>query len=110
MFFHACRAGGCSIRQSIILYLGVRIGAAASEVPSWHPAIAIETAGPRIRRSDEELWLERDFQAIVEDVLARGETDDPDELERRTDDALVRVAGLKERGAVRKSPRGRRVE
>src|SRR4249920_824867 len=28
MFFHACRAGGCSIRESTILYLGVRIGAA----------------------------------------------------------------------------------
>jgi Protein of unknown function (DUF1353) len=34
MFFHACRAGGCSIWQAILLYLGVRIGAAASEIPA----------------------------------------------------------------------------
>jgi hypothetical protein len=60
MFFHACRAGGCSIWQSIVLYLGVRIGAAASEVPAWQAAVATETAGPRIRRTDDELRLERD--------------------------------------------------
>jgi hypothetical protein len=30
MFFHACRAGGCSPRQARILYAGVRIGAWAS--------------------------------------------------------------------------------
>lgn len=30
MFYHACRAGGCSARQARILYAGVRIGAWAS--------------------------------------------------------------------------------
>ena len=94
MFFHACRAGGCSIWQSIVLYLGVRVGAAARDVPSWHAAIATETAGPRIRRTDDELRLERDFQAIVDRVLAFGETDVPEELERRTDEALSVVARL----------------
>src|SRR4029450_10737724 len=34
MFFHACRAGGCSIWQSIVLYLGVRIGAAGGRGPA----------------------------------------------------------------------------
>ena len=61
MFFHGCRAGGCSIWQSTILYLGVRIGATATDVPSWQAALATETAGPRIRRSDDEQKLERDF-------------------------------------------------
>jgi len=95
MFFHACRAGGCSIWQSIILYLGVRIGAVASEVPAWQAAVATETAGPRIRRTDDELQLERDFQVIADRVLAPGVTDDPEEVERRTDKALSVVAGLK---------------
>jgi hypothetical protein len=95
MFFHACRAGGCSIRQSIILYLGVRVGAAAIDVPPWHAAISIESAGPRTRRSDDELRLERDFQQITDRVLAQGETDDPRQLERRADAAFPVVLGLK---------------
>ncbi len=98
MFFHACRAGGCSIRESTILYLGVRIGAAAKDVPSWHAGISIEAAGPRLRRSDEELELERDFQRIAYRVLAPGETDDPEELENRTDSALAVTVGLKASG------------
>jgi hypothetical protein len=94
MFFHACRAGGCSIWQSTVLYLGVRVGAAASDVPAWHAAVAVETVGPRTRRTDAELQLERDFQTIAEQVLAGGETDDPREVERRTDEALAAVTGL----------------
>jgi hypothetical protein len=96
MFFHACRAGGCSIWQSIILYLGVRIGAAAAVVPQWQAAIATETTGPRIRRTEDELRLEKDFQVIADRVLAPGETDDPEELERRTDAALFDVAGWRD--------------
>jgi len=92
MFFHACRAGGCSIWQSTILYLGVRVGAAAPNVPMWHAAAATATAGPRIRRTDAELQLERDFQAIADRVLAPGESDDPDDVERRTDTAFAVVA------------------
>ena len=105
MFFHACRAGGCSIWQSTVLYLGVRIGAAASDVPAWHAAVAMETAGPRIRRTADELRLERDFQAIVDRVLAPGETDDPEKLERRADEALAAVTGLKVRDSARKRRR-----
>ena len=88
MFFHACRAGGCSIRQATILYLGVRVGSVGSVMVSWHPAIATESEGPRIRRAEAELGLELSFQAIVERVLADGETDDPVELEARSDLAL----------------------
>ena len=31
MFYHACRAGGCSASQAQILYAGVRIGTWASQ-------------------------------------------------------------------------------
>ena len=94
MFFRACRAGGCSIWQSIVLYLGVRIGAAAPGVSAWQAAIATEAAGPRIRRTDVELKLERDFSTMVDRVLAGGETDDPQEVERRADEALLFLAGF----------------
>jgi hypothetical protein len=108
MFFHACRTGGCSIWQSTVLYLGVRIGAAASDVPAWHAAVAMETAGPRIRRTADELRLERDFQSIVDRVLALGETDDPEKVERRADEALAAVTGLKVRAPTKRSRRGSR--
>ena len=108
MFFHACRAGGCSIWQSTVLYLGVRIGASASDVPAWHAAVATETIGPRIRRGDDELQLERDFQAVTDQVLAPGETDDPKELEARADRALSSVAGLRSVSTVGRSRGGAR--
>ena len=95
MFFHACRAGGCSIWQSIILYLGVRIGAAAPDVEAWHAAVATEFAGPRIRRTDAEFQLERDFQVIADRVLAAGETDNPEQLEYLTDQALSEIVGIR---------------
>jgi uncharacterized protein DUF1353 len=95
MFFHACRAGGCSIWEATVLYLGVRVGAAAGDVPSWHAAMSIQLAGPRTRRTEDELRLEQDFKQITDRVLAQGETDDPDELERRTDAAFEVVLGLK---------------
>jgi hypothetical protein len=93
MFFHACRAGGCSIRESIILYLGVRIGAVAIDVPAWQAAVSFETAGARVQRTGEEVQLEEDFRQITGAVLAEGETDDPRELERRADAALRLVMG-----------------
>jgi len=102
MFFHACRAGGCSIWQSTVLYLGVRIGAAAPDVPSWHPAIATQSSGPRLARTDAEVALENDFTELANRVLVAGETDDPEELERRTDAAFLSVAGLQT------TPAGRR--
>ena len=107
MFFHACRAGGCSIWQSIVLYLGVRVGAAAVDVAAWHAAIATERAGPRLRRTSDELRLEADFQEIADRVLAPGETDDPEEVERRADAALLAVAGFRSVTTSRKRPRRR---
>lgn len=108
MFFHACRAGGCSTWQAIVLYLGVRVGAAARRVPAWHAAVATESAGPRLRRTESELQLERDFQTFAEEVLAQGETDEPRELERRADRVLARTAAARPSQAVepRRAARG----
>jgi hypothetical protein len=87
MFYHACRAGGCSIRDAIVMYLGVRIGAAWPML-SARFAEASSDDRPRIYRTTEEKRIEADFQLIAEEVLQAGETDDPDELERRTDAAV----------------------
>src|SRR5438105_6834173 len=105
MFFHGCRAGGCSIWESTVLYLGVRVGAASSDVPVWHAAASIETAGPRTRRTADERRLEKDFQRISDHVLAQGDTDDRAELERRADKAMIVVVGLRIAGRVEKKRR-----
>ena len=94
MFYHACREGGCSIRQAIILYVGVRIGAALPDVPSWRLAALENEAGPRLYTTADEERLVEDFRVVAERVLEEGETDDPSELESRTTQALVLVTGI----------------
>ena len=94
MFYHACRAGGCSIWDATILYVGVRIGAAATLVKKWQPARAVPLT-PRLARTFAEDRLETDFRVVAQSVLSQGETDDVFEIERRTDRALSLVAGLK---------------
>ena len=94
MFFRACRAGGCSILQSIVLYIGVRIDAVAPGVAAWQAAVDTDSVGPRVRRTDAEVRLDEDFQAIADRVLAAGDTDDAAEVERRTDEALFAVAAV----------------
>jgi hypothetical protein len=92
MFFHACRAGGCPTWQAIVLYIGVRIGAALPDVPAWQES-SRDASEPRLRRSDADLRLERDFEAIARHVLDAGQSDEPAEIERRTDDAIFLVTG-----------------
>jgi hypothetical protein len=91
MFYHACRAGGCSIAESIILYLGVRIGAIWPSVPQWAPALQVAATGPRLSRTSAEERMEADFRQAGEMVLGEGEVDDAEEIERRVDRALSTV-------------------
>ena len=92
MFYHACREGGCSIVEATLLYLGVRIGALTPLVAAWREAS--KTDEPRTGRSPGDDRLEADFRLAAEKVLTRSETDDPHEIERRTDDALSLVSGI----------------
>jgi hypothetical protein len=94
MFYHACRVGGCSIRQATILYVGVRIGAALPDVPSWRLAALDDEPGPRLYTTRDEDQLVNDFRVVAERVLNQGETDDPSELEARTTEALAIVTGV----------------
>jgi hypothetical protein len=107
MFYHACRAGGCSVAGATLLYIGVRIGALAPSVPAWRQASTSAREGPRLRRTAAEERLEADFRLVADRVLEEGETDDPREIERRTDRALTLVTGVRVRGASRRRPRRR---
>jgi Protein of unknown function (DUF1353) len=91
MFFRACIVGGCTVRQSILLYIGVRIGAYTPFVVSWKTEE--EIVFPRLERTREEERVEAAFQTASRTVLQLGETDDVDELERRVRDALQAIAG-----------------
>ena len=70
MFFHACRAGGCSPTQAQILYAGVRIGAWASASLPAH-TLSVEAMLFR-RRMDvpilEEQFLQGKLAAISRDM------------------------------------------
>ena len=88
MFFHACREGGCSAEQAMLLYLGVRVGAAWSTVPAWAPALAAHEQGARFQRFATEARMEADFQHLAEQVRFQGVVDDPKVLERRVDQIL----------------------
>ncbi len=92
MFYEACRAGGCTVRQATILYLGVRVGASWAAVPLWTPALAAESTGPRLHRLATEEHMERTFRQAAELVLADGETDDTHVIEHRADRALHAIA------------------
>ena len=83
MFYEACRAGGCSVWEATILYVGVRIGAWWSEVAGVE-AVAIRTAP-----APGDAELQRDFQSVSEDVLRQGISDEAADVEARTDAALA---------------------
>lgn len=89
MFFHACRAGGCNRVEATLLYIGVRIGAWTRSRMLFARAAAVEGDGPRLSRNADEIRLEDAFGRVARAVLEAGETDDPLEIERRTDAVLA---------------------
>jgi hypothetical protein len=97
MFFHACREGGCGMAEATLLYIGVRIGALTKLVPSWR--FTVNDEAPRLNRTASDDRVEADFRLAARDVLDQGESDDPSEIERRTDRALSVVSGIDLRGA-----------
>ena len=93
MFYHACRAGGCSVKETWILYLGVRIGALDEAVPAWGMGIlAAERARPRTSMAPAERKMEGDFRLASDLLLKERPTDDPKHAERRVDKVLSQVA------------------
>ena len=79
MFFHACRAGGCSQSQARILYAGVRIGA-------W-----ISISLPEESLSRETLLFKmRPYESVLEEQFLQGKLSDISrDMELLTDEASV---------------------
>ena len=97
MFYHACRAGGCSIQDATVLYIGVRMGGVWPQVTPWS-ALMVAPETPQIDKHPTNQRIEADFRMIAHQVLAEPETDDPAEIESRTDRALSSTTGLKFQG------------
>lgn len=93
MFYHACREGGCSVYEATLLYIGVRIGAWLPFVAVWKPTDDSVAGAPRLFRTAQETQIQEDFCRLAERVIALGESDDPVELERRIDEAVLAVTG-----------------
>lgn len=91
MYFHACRAGGCSWWEATIQYLGVRVGAMWPHTKTWYVDELVLSQSSRLFRQAGELQMEADFQRVAELVLQEGETEDSDVLEVRADRAFARV-------------------
>lgn len=69
MFFHACRAGGCSPLQARWLYAGVRIGAwAGASLPEV--SMSKETLLFRVpfKASSDEQFLQGKFQTLASEL------------------------------------------
>ena len=79
MFYHACRAGGCSAKQAQILYSGVRIGAWASlSLPS------VTLSRERI------LFRHRLDQPVLEEEFLKGKLANiSSDMETLSDDASI---------------------
>src|SRR5437762_1448508 len=74
MFYHACRAGGCSIPEATLLYIGVRIGDVWPLVPAWSPLIAAPERS-LYEKTPTDQRIEADFRLIAQQVLAQPERD-----------------------------------
>src|SRR5207237_4834835 len=70
MFYHACRAGGCSIQEATLLYIGVRIGDVWPLVPAWSPLIAAPER-PLYEKTQTDQQIDADFRIIAQHVLAQ---------------------------------------
>lgn len=93
MFFHACMAGGCDAEQATVLYLGVRVGAAAGQIGLLSATLSDSQAPvPRMSVPPADRRLEADFRVAAEQLSRQEITEDPLELERRVDAILQELS------------------
>ena len=92
MFYHACRTGGCSVAEAVLLYLGVRLGSIMPGVTSMK-AMVDDNLGPRLQLTPEEERLQADFRQIGARLRKRHAEDDPVMLEAQTDEELEALYG-----------------
>ena len=97
MFYFACLAGGCSIPQARMLYLGVRVGAWASLKTGVLSKLTPKNLLFRLSsvpRLQEELLMREAFNHIAGKFSKLKEADDFAKLESMVDKELMQVTGL----------------
>jgi hypothetical protein len=95
MFYHACRAGGCGVAQSTLLYIGVRIGAWMSDHPRLAAVDESMPEWPRVARTQLEVDVESAYQRVTHQVMVLNDLeDDPEVLEPRVDASIEREFGI----------------
>ena len=90
MFYHACLAGGCTLMQARLLYVGVRIGAWTPDIRLWSNEAVTTPASARdaVDLTLTDTSMQMTFREIASDVQARPETFSLDELEALVDHHL----------------------
>jgi len=91
MFYFACLAGGCSRRQTQLLYVGVRIGAWTPNIRLWSEA-AVQR--PTVTKKGVEFTLtdssvQTTFREIAADIESQPDTLPFDTLESLVDQHLA---------------------
>ena len=84
IFYHACRVGGCSWYQTLLLDIGVRTGDILPRVQEWKAARGNEGVGPKLHLVEAEVRIQRDIHRIGERVLSQREKEDSKVIVERT--------------------------
>lgn len=89
MFYHACRAGGCSARQARLLYAGVRLGSWA-RIAAQAPELTARRLLFRVpfRAVAAETLLLQTFRTVAAAIEALDEAATPADLEAEIDRQL----------------------
>ena len=89
MFYFACLAGGCSIRQARVLYAGVRIGAWAPHIRLWTESMTLPaTRKGAIRLTITDESVQNTFREIAADMAQIPEDVPFEAVERVVDQHL----------------------
>jgi hypothetical protein len=97
MFYFACLAGGCSVPQARMLYLGVRTGAWASLKTGVLAQLVPKNLLfrlPSVPKLPEELLMRETFNHVAARFAELKEADDFAKLESIVDEELRHATGL----------------
>ncbi|MGR9086627.1 MAG: DUF1353 domain-containing protein [Gammaproteobacteria bacterium] len=97
MFYYACLAGGCSIPEARVLYLGVRIGSwSAHKIDFWSRLIPKNLLFrlPTTPKMQEEILMNEIFHDMFREITKLDQTDDFEVLEALVDKGLDKPFGF----------------
>jgi hypothetical protein len=90
MFYYACLAGGCSLKQASLLYVGVRIGSWASGPKNLSPFFSRKKMLFRLpgQKTDEEAEMLDVFDKLFRAVAPVADTMTFEQLEKMVDGVI----------------------